>query len=243
MPKTDFALQFKKTTPDKDGLPVIIVAAGSSSRMQGIDKLFAPIGGIPVIAITLRAFENSPLVSEITVVTRKDKQSDISLIAEKYAIGKLKQIVEGGSCREESVKNGVCLYKGREDKVLVHDAARPFITGKVIENVVLALRTSDSVTCAVTVKDTVKTVDENGVVVSTLDRSHLAAVQTPQGVSVAKFLEIAESAEDLAIFTDDTAVMESAGIQTQIVEGDYNNIKLTTPEDMVVAEALVEKEW
>ncbi len=243
MPKTDFALEFKETTKDKDGLPVIIVAAGSSSRMKGQDKLFAPIGGIPVIAKTLRVFENSPLICEITVVTREEKKADISLIAEKYAISKLKQIVNGGSCREESVRNGVCLYKDREDKVLIHDAARPFVTGKVIENVVMALRTADSVTCAVTVKDTVKLVGEKGEVISTLDRSHLAAVQTPQGVSVPKFLEIAESAEDLAAFTDDTAVMESAGIPTQIVEGDYNNIKLTTPEDMVVAEALIEKEW
>ncbi len=243
MPKTDFTLEFKETIKAKDGLPVIIVAAGSSSRMQGTDKLFAPIGGIPVIARTLRAFENSPLISEITVVTREEKKADISLIAEKYAIGKLKQIVEGGSCREESVKNGVCLYKGREDKVLVHDAARPFITGKVIENVVSALRTADSVTCAVTVKDTVKLLDEKGEVISTLDRSRLAAVQTPQGVNVSKFLQIIESAEDITSFTDDTSVMESAGIPTQIVDGDYNNIKLTTPEDMVVAEALIEKEW
>ncbi len=243
MPKTDFALEFKETIQNKDGLPVIIVAAGSSSRMKGQDKLLAPIGGIPVIARTLRAFENCPLISEITVVTRAEKKADISLIAEKYAISKLKQVVEGGSCREESVKNGVLLYKGREDKVLIHDAARPFIPNKVIENVVSALRTQDSVTCATMVKDTVKTVDENGVVISTLDRSRLVAVQTPQGVNVAKFLQITESAEDLSNFTDDTAIMESAGITTKIVEGDYNNIKLTTPEDMIVAGALIEKEW
>ncbi len=242
MQRLDFALQFEKIETSAQGYPVIIVAAGSSSRMQGVDKQFAPLGGIPVLARTLRAFENSRHITEITVVTRKEKIADIKKLAERYAVGKLKNVIEGGSCREESVKNGVELYRGKCDKILIHDGARPLVTEEIIKGVAEALSDFDSVTCGVTPKDTVKQVNADGIAVSTPDRNTLVLVQTPQGVSVSKFLETADS-QDLSRFTDDTSVMEFSGLLTKITAGDYTNIKITTPEDILVAEGYIGKEW
>lgn len=242
MPKLEFEIEFERVETKAKGLPVIIVAAGTSSRMKGTDKQFALVGGIPVIARTLSAFEKSPHITEITVVTRKEKIADISLLATKYAIRKLKNVIEGGESREESVKNGISLYSGIAEKVLVHDGARPLVSDKTIENVVLGLDKFDSVTCAVKVKDTIKKADENGIVIETLSRHELVSVQTPQGVSVEKFIA-ASNAADLSAFTDDTSVMESIGENTKIVEGNPENIKITTPEDILVAEAYIGKEW
>lgn len=241
MPKLDFALSFKENNIDTDGYPVIIVAAGGSTRMKGIDKLFAPLLGVPAIARTLRAFEDSDCIGSITVVTREEKIADIKKLAEKYAVTKLEFVVAGGSCREESVKNGISLYKGRYNAALVHDGARPLISGEVIRNVAQALKSHQSVTCAVPLKDTVKEINTDGVAVNTPDRSRLVAVQTPQGVDIDKFLETAEKYE-LAHFTDDTSLMEAAGIATKTVEGDYTNIKITTPEDIAVAEMYLGKD-
>lgn len=242
MQKLDFALQFERVEENIGGYPVVIVAAGTSSRMQGADKQFSQLCGIPVLARTLRAFENSSAITEITVVTREEKIADIKKLGERYAVSKLKNVVVGGSCREESVRNGIALYKDKTDKILVHDGARPLVTDKVIKDVTVALKDFDSVTCAVRVKDTVKTVDEQGYVTATLDRTQLVSIQTPQGVNVGKFLSVCET-EDLSKFTDDTSVIEFLGLPTKITEGDYANIKITTPEDIAVAEGLIRKEW
>lgn len=243
MPKTEFALKFEEVRQTSGGLPVVIVAAGSSSRMQGTDKQFSLLGGIPVLARTLRAFENSPIIGEITVVTRNEKIADIKKLGERYAVSKLKNLVEGGASRAESVRNGISLYRGKAEKILVHDGARPLVTEKIIRDVAEALKIYDSVTCAVKVKDTIKEVNAQGISVNTPDRSALFAVQTPQGVNVDIFLKTTENA-DMSRFTDDTSVMEFAGVSTFIVEGDYKNIKITTPEDIDVAEALAgQKEW
>ncbi len=242
MPKLDFALQFEQNEVEIDGIPVIIVAAGSSSRMRGTDKMFAPLCGIPVLARTLRAFENCPLVSEITVVTRKEKIADVLKLGGSFAVSKLKNVIEGGNCREASVKKGVQLYKDKCDKILIHDGARPLVSGAVIERTVDALKKHDSVTCAVRLKDTVKKIDDKGNVTETPDRSFLMAVQTPQGVNVSKFLSLLDEKAPES-FTDDTSVMESGGFITHTVEGDYTNIKVTTPEDIAIAEVYLGKEW
>ncbi len=242
MQKLDFALEFEQVNSNTNGIPVIIVAAGSSSRMKGTDKQMAELCGIPVIARTLRAFENCAEISEITVVTRKEKIADISNLGRRYAVSKLKNIIEGGASRAESVMKGVMLYKDVAEKVLVHDGARPLVSGTVISNVVSALKDYNSVTCAVKINDTVKRVNEDGIVTETVNREGLVSIQTPQGVDVEKFLKATENA-NLALFTDDTSVMESVGEQTKIVEGSSDNIKITTPEDMAKAELILRKEW
>ena len=242
MPKLDFALQFEKNAEALGGVPVVIVAAGSASRMQGIDKMFAPLCGISILAVTLRAFENCPLVSEITVVTRKEKISDVLKLGRSYAVSKLKNVVEGGDCREASVKNGVMLYEGKCDKILIHDGARPLVTSAVIERTVQGLKDYDSVTCAVKLKDTVKKINPQSNVIETPERAALVSVQTPQGVKVSEFLRLLKEQEP-SNFTDDTSVMEAGGYVTHTVEGDYANIKVTTPEDIAVAEVFLGKEW
>lgn len=240
MPKLDFSLEFQTVKTEEGAYSVVIVAAGSSRRMGGEDKLMMHIFGMPVIARTLKVFDNSPLIKDITVVTREEKIDDIWLIAKKYCIAKLKNVVPGGASREESVKNGVALYKGKAQKVLVHDGARPLVSLEVIKNVCDALKDNDSVTCGVKLKDTVKKVSDDGFVIETLNRDSLVAIQTPQGINLEKFLEAASG--DLSLFTDDTSVMESLGIRTAIAQGDYKNIKITTKEDIAAAEAYLSEE-
>ena len=128
------------------------------------------------------------------------------------------------------------------ETVLIHDGARPFVTDEIICGVISALSTHNAVTCAVKLKDTVKQVDENGNVLSTPDRNTLVAVQTPQGVNVSDYRAALESSVDLGRFTDDMSVMEAAGHKPFTVPGSYENIKVTTPEDIALAEYLILKD-
>ena len=182
------------------------------------------------------------LFASLPVTDREDKIAVIKKLGESYAVGKLKNIVVGSSSREGSVKNGVELYLGVCDKVLVHDGARPFVTNEIITRVAEQLARYNSVACAVKINDTVKRIDGDGVVIQTIDREGLVSIQTPQGVDVKLFLEATKNA-DMSVFTDDTSVMEYMGEKTKIVEGDPNNIKITTPEDAVKAEGIIRKEW
>ncbi len=241
MQKLDFSLQFERVEEKADGIPVVIVAAGSSTRMKGTDKRFVPIMGVPVIARTMVAFQNCTAVSEIVVVTSEDKIADINKLASAYAIDKLSFTIVGGNSREESVKNGLLVLKAKNGKALIHDGARPLVTSDIIERVADALKEYDSVTCAVPLKDTVKRIDQSGIVTETPKRSELVSVQTPQGVNIADFLSAAESL-DISLFTDDTSVMEALGKTTKTVEGSYRNIKITTPEDIDIATGIIEKE-
>lgn len=241
MQKLEFSLEYKKIEEETGGVPVIIVAAGGSTRMKGTDKRFVPLVGVPVLARTMAAFQNCSVISEIAVVTSEDKIADVKKLAAAYAIDKLSFVTVGGSSREESVRNGLLLFKDKYEKALVHDSARPLVPCEVIERVAEALGEFNSVTCAVPLKDTIKRVDKNGISVETPKREELVSVQTPQGVCINKFLSAAEEF-DLALFTDDTSVMEAMGEKTKIVEGDYRNIKITTPEDIDLATGLIEKE-
>ncbi|MBR6573137.1 MAG: 2-C-methyl-D-erythritol 4-phosphate cytidylyltransferase [Clostridia bacterium] len=242
MNATEFKLEFSASCEEKQGIPVVIVAAGSSSRMKGIDKQFATLLGIPLLARTLTAFEKSQYISSIVVVTQKNKIEDIKHLAEKYMISKLYNVVQGGDCREQSVEKGLAALPENTKKALVHDGARPLVSQEIIKNTVIALEGNDCVACGVKVKDTIKKVDEDGYCIETVDRKNLISIQTPQGVNVAKFLEIATKT-DLNQFTDDTSVMEFAGIKTKLVDGDYKNIKVTTPEDITLATAYLEGEF
>lgn len=241
MNSTKFKLEFSTVNQEIDGIPVVIVAAGSSSRMKGIDKQFTSLLGIPLLARTLSAFEKSQYISSIVVVTRKEKIEDIRLLAKKYMISKLFTIVEGGDCREQSVEKGLKALPQNTIKALVHDGARPLVTQEIIKTTVEALKTNDCVACGVKVKDTIKKVGSDGFCTQTVERDNLISIQTPQGVNVEKFLDVAKQT-NLDRFTDDTSVMEFAGVKTKLVDGDYKNIKVTTPEDITLATAYLEGE-
>lgn len=234
--ETKIEYDFGVETLSKRAVPVIIAAAGNSSRMQGISKIFESVCGVPVIIHTLRAFENSPLISRIILVTKSEDILKLQLLVDEYGISKVSDIVAGGSNRQESVKNGLLAVGDSDENVLIHDGARPMVTGKVIENVVNALEENKCVVCGVKVKDTVKEIGKDGFVLRTLKREDLISVQTPQGVRIADYSEALSNA-DTEKFTDDASVMESVGIKTFVTDGDYKNIKITTKEDLIIAEA------
>lgn len=232
----DYALEYTEQKSACSAYPVIIVAAGSSSRMEGTDKMTAVIAGRPVVVHTVSAFAESDRICELVVVTRPERIEEFGKLLSVCGISKPLSIVAGGDSREESVYNGIKALGNKYEKVLIHDGARPLVSQKVICNVCDELSHRDSVTCGVKMKDTVKVVNEDMEVIKTLCRDFLSSIQTPQGVSVKLFLKSAEN-NDLSAFTDDTSVVEAVGARTRIVDGDYRNIKITTPDDILLAEA------
>lgn len=242
MNKTELKLEYILCEEQKGGIPVVIVAAGSFRRMNGINKQMLELGGIPVIIRTLQAFENSNAVGNIILVVREEDVFDLQLLTEKYNITKLTDIVSGGETREHSVLRGIERISESADAVLIHDGARPLVDKSIIESVANALKDYPAVTCAVSVKDTVKIVNSDGVVVKTLPRENLKAVQTPQGVRLKEYREAIEKVGDVSAFTDDTSIMETAGFKVKCVEGSYRNIKITTPDDIETAQAFLEAE-
>ncbi len=239
--KTETALEYEIAQIPKKGQPVIIVAAGSFTRMQGVNKQLAEISGMPVIIRTLLAFERSELISHIILVVRADDVFSVQLLTEKYNISKLTDIVCGGDTRQESVLKGLSRVSLEKEKVLIHDGARPLVTEEIIKGVVKGLENYSAVTCAVPMVDTVKKIDNNGLVVKTIDRSDLVCVQTPQGVRIKDYRSAIEKVGDITCFTDDTSIMERAGFKVLTTKGDRSNIKITTRSDIALAESLLEE--
>lgn len=242
MNNTDVKLEYELCDTSEEGIPAIIVAAGSSSRMKGLNKQLLELNGVPVIIQTLLRFENSSVIKNIILVVRAEDLFELQMLTEKYMITKLSDIVCGGATRQDSVLKGLERIQKSEAKVLIHDGARPFVSDTVITSVANALDKYSAVTCAVKVKDTIKCVNEEGLVTNTLDRKSLVAVQTPQGVWVDKYLDAIKKAENVSFFTDDSSIMEAAGYDVACVEGSYKNIKITTPEDIAFVRALGEDE-
>ncbi len=239
MNKTEIKLQYSVCEKNENAVPVIIVAAGSSTRMNGINKQFMPILGVPVIARTLMAFERCEYISKIIVVASSDSISQMQLLCEKYNIDKLSDIVEGGTNRHESVMKGIERLDTSDTKVLIHDGARPFVDTVVIGEVAMALYTYDSALCVCKINDTVKKVSDDGMVISTVDRSQLYAAQTPQGVDAVKYKNACKTIANVEDFTDDASIMEAAGYSVKAIVSSSKNIKITTRDDIAIAESLV----
>ena len=217
----------------------VIVAAGSASRMGGIDKVMAPLGGEPMIRRTVRAFQESDAVSEIVIVTREDLIVPISELCKGY--DKVTAVVKGGSSRQESVQLGLNTVSGKVKLVAIHDGARPLASYELIDRCIRAGNTYGAAAPAIPVKDTIKTV-QGGVVVNTPDRSALKAVQTPQVFDFDLLRgALKKAAQDGAEITDDCSAVERMGMSVKIVEGDERNIKVTTPLDLKIAEMLLEE--
>lgn len=238
--KTETAIKYEIAEKPDDGIPVIIVAAGSFTRMNGINKQLAEISGVPVIIRTLLSFERSKEISDIILVVRADDVFSLQLLTEKYGISKLTDIVCGGNSRQESVLKGLARVDIDYEKVLIHDGARPLVTEELIKNAVEGLEKCSAVTCAVPMVDTVKQIDADGAVLKTLDRSNLVCVQTPQGVNIADYKSAIKKVGDVSQFTDDTSIMEAAGYRVLTVKGSRSNIKITTKGDIALAESLLE---
>ena len=221
----------------------IVLAGGSGSRMKSDKaKQFIEIDGKPLIYYALKVFEAS-IVDEIILVTR---QQDINTMREevikKYSFNKVRKIVAGGKERYDSVENGLRACDKRNSIIMIHDGARPFVTNAMILSSISEVRRCKACTVGVPVKDTIKVVDEEGYGVETPDRSSLYQIQTPQTFD-RRLLEEAYSrlrSDENKNITDDTMIVEKYMDQrVKIIEGSYENIKVTTPEDMKIAEALM----
>jgi 2-C-methyl-D-erythritol 4-phosphate cytidylyltransferase len=214
----------------------IIAAAGESRRMGGIDKIFAPLGGRPALSYVLDAFEKCQPVSQIIVVVSKNNVARCrELIAEKkYA--KPIEVCAGGRRRQDSVAAGLNELKGC-DWVVIHDGARPLVTKELIERGLAAAKETGAAVAAVPVTDTIKTAGEDRVVLETPLRQNLWAVQTPQVFGYDLILKAYQKAKDEV--TDDAALVEALGNRVKLYMGAYDNIKITTANDLLVAEALL----
>ena len=219
----------------------VVVAAGSSTRM-GMDKLMLPLDDIPVIVHTLRAVQAAPSVGEIVLVAREDLLVPMSQLCQDYAISKVTKVVRGGDSRTQSVRLGTLEVSRDAQVIAIHDGARPFVSVEVIEQAVAQAMDTGAAAPAVPVKDTIK-VAHDGLVESTPDRGSLFAVQTPQ-VFEASLIKAAlqKALNDGAELTDDCAAVERLGMRVVLTRGDERNIKLTTPEDLAVAQAMLELE-
>ena len=217
----------------------VIVAAGSASRMGGIDKVMAPLGGEPMILRTVRAFEDCETVKEIVIVTREDLMGPIAELCSGFT--KIRSVVQGGSSRQESVKLGLLAFSKEVRLAAVHDGARPLVTGELIDKVIRAAHSYGAAAPAIPVKDTIK-VFEGGFIAATPDRSTLRAVQTPQVMDRDLLLGALEKAEqEGTALTDDCSAVEHIGMRVRLVEGEERNLKVTTPLDLKIAELLLEE--
>ena len=216
----------------------VIVAAGNASRMGGIDKVMAPLGGEPMIVKTVRAFEECPAIREIVIVTRQDLLQPIMALCDPFK--KVRAVVVGGADRPESVRNGMNALSDKVRLVAVQDGARPLVSWELIDRTVRAANTYHAAAPGIPVKDTTKIV-QGGLVSETPDRSTLRAIQTPQVFDFDLLRGALQQAKlDGAKITDDCSAVERLGMKVRIVDGDERNIKVTTPLDLKIAQVLLE---
>lgn len=217
----------------------VIVAAGSASRMGGIDKVMASLGGTPMVARTAAAFQNCDAIAEIVIVTRPDLIRPISALC--AGMDKVRAVVAGGSSRQESVWLGLNALSEDIQLAAIHDGARPLVSNLVIDRTVRAANSYGAAAPAVPVKDTIKVV-KGGLVEKTPERATLQAVQTPQVFDFDLLRgALKQAEEEKAAVTDDCSAVERLGMKVKIVEGDERNLKVTTPLDLKIAEMLLEE--
>ena len=218
---------------------VVIVCAGNSTRMGGVNKILLPLGDRLVIGVTMQAFQKCESVSEIVIVARESDIPAIKSEAEAAGITKLAACTTGGSTRQESVINGIKMISKEAELVAVHDGARPLVKPVHIEKVIRDASVFGGATLGVPVKDTIKTVDD-GLITDTPPRSSLYITQTPQIFKRSLYFEGIDFALEHGLdFTDDCQLVEAIGGKVAMTTGDYTNIKITTPEDIKLAEVLM----
>lgn len=221
---------------------VLVAAAGRSRRMGGVNKLMEPLDGVPVLARTLAAVQMSQRVDEIIVAAREEDMVEISRLCQTYGITKCSKVIRGGENRVESVLLAALEASGETELLAVHDGARPLVTPELAGRVIAAAAKCGAAAPALPVKDTVKTVaGQDGRVGETLARECLRAVQTPQAFDADLLRAALKSAlEAGAAVTDDASAVERLGKAVFLVEGDEENLKITTPLDLILAEAIIQ---
>lgn len=227
-----------------ESIAAIVLAAGDGKRMNSaVRKQYLTLGGKPVLFFSLKAFEESGVTEIVLVVGEGEAEYCREQIIDKYGIRKISAVVEGGRERYHSVYAGLAAVR-RADYVLIHDGARPLLTADIIERSIAAVKLHDACVVGMPVKDTIKIVSEDGFSAETPDRSSLWQIQTPQTFFYPLIWEAYESVitkEECAV-TDDAMVLERmTGKRVKVIEGNYRNIKITTPEDLIVAEAYLQE--
>ena len=226
----------------QDRSAVVIVAAGASRRMQGRDKLWTPLAGRITLARTIDVFEASSLIDTIVLVLSAERIVDATTLCQHEAWQKIAAIVAGGTRRQDSVRIGLdtlAKLAPTSQWVMIHDGARPFVTPAMLEAGLKAAHEHQAAIAAVPVKDTIKQVHQ-GKVSATLDRTQLWAVQTPQVFSLSLIHQAHHSSAAQEDVTDDAALLERLGEPVAVFPGSYSNIKITTQEDLLLAEALIQ---
>jgi 2-C-methyl-D-erythritol 4-phosphate cytidylyltransferase len=226
----------------QEKVAVVIVAAGSSLRMEGRDKLWIPLAGRITLARTIDVFEVSPLIDTIVLVLNAERIPDANALCQQEGWSKIAGIVAGGPRRQDSVRIGLdtlAQIVPHSSWVMIHDGARPLVTPSILEAGLKAAQEYSAAIAGVPVKDTIKQVQQ-GIVHTTLDRSQLWAVQTPQVFSFSLIHSAHHTAEAQQDVTDDAVLLERLGQPVAIFPGAYTNIKITTKEDLLIAEALLQ---
>ncbi len=221
---------------------MMVAAAGNSTRM-GCAKQHILLDGQPVLLRTLLALQTVDAIDEILLITREQDADYFADLANEHGVTKLRRIVRGGDTRQQSVANGLAALPPEATLVGIHDGARPLVTPEVVESVIAEAANCGGATVAVKVKDTLKQTDADGFITATPDRSCLWRVQTPQVFAREPFCAaMAQAIRDGQDFTDDCQLMEQAGHPVKLVAGLDTNLKLTTPEDVRLAEAILHGE-
>lgn len=219
----------------------IIVCAGNSSRMNGVNKILLPLGESNVIGCTLSAFQKCGSIEDIVVVCREQDREEIHKTADKLGITKLHEFAQGGSTRQQSVINGLRRISADTEMIAVHDGARPLIKPEHIEKTIKDASVFGGAVLGVPVKDTIKVV-RDGLIEDTPHRPSLYITQTPQVFKRRLYFEGVDFALEHELdFTDDCQLIEAVGIKVCMTVGDYTNIKITTPEDIKIAQLLLDE--
>ena len=229
---------FSKKTEDPH-CSAVVLAAGSAERM-GQDKVFIDLAGTPVLVRSILPFQRSDRVDEIVVVTRQEKLAEVSELCKEYSLDKVSKVVTGGASRTESALAGVSELEARCGLIAIHDAARPFFTEKMLLDLLAEAQKSMAAVPGIPCTDTIRIVDENGVIVEDTDRNRAVMIQTPQVFHA----DIIKGALSYAVshslsLTDDSSAVRMMGVKVHTVPGDPDNIKLTVPDDLVKGSAIL----
>lgn len=219
----------------------VVLAAGSARRM-GFDKMTVMLDGVPVLIRAISAFERSPLINEVVVVTREDRLAEIADLCEQYQLKKVTAVVSGGKTRTESALAGVMAQKHDSALTAIHDGARPFVSQELIARAVERASIQYAAVPVIKSTDTLREVNDEGTLTGILDREHVVRVQTPQ-IFLTDLVKgaLSDAVKRGMSFTDDATAVERMGLVIKSVPGDEDNIKLTTPQDLVIAEEILRR--
>lgn len=226
--------------PPPPWVSAVVAAAGSASRMEGIDKQQAAIDEVPVVVRSVEALSASPLVAEIVLVCPADLIPQYYALVRQWGLDLVTSVVGGGENRQQSVFAGIAACNREARFYLIHDGARPLASPEVIDDCIHAAFEHGAAAVGVPLKDTIKTVSPDGFITSTPERDGLVAIQTPQVFQAELYREaMALAIKEGRHYTDDCRLVERTGKKIRVTQGSYENIKITTPEDLAVAGALL----